>query len=116
MSGWVPWKPSGVTPITVNAWVLSVMVEPTTSSRPPSRRCQKAWLTTTTGCPPGVRSSSGVSTRPRAAPTPMSSNKLPDTTWPQTRSAPSAVRSPSAPVPNAATPATPGMAASRRST
>ncbi len=49
MSGWVPWNPAGVTPTTVNACVFSVRVEPTTSSRPPSRRCQKAWLTTATG-------------------------------------------------------------------
>ena len=40
-TGNVPRKPSPVTPITVKGWPLRVMPCPTTSGRPPNRRCQR---------------------------------------------------------------------------
>jgi len=44
----VPLKPAGNTPTMVKVTSLSRTSEPTTSARPPRRRCQKPWLTTAT--------------------------------------------------------------------
>ena len=61
-------KPRGATPMIVKAALRTTMVLPSTSQRPPNRRCQKLWLTMATGA--AVRSSSVVKTRPLAAPQP----------------------------------------------
>ena len=69
----MPWKPAAATPITVIGRPFKETVWSRTAGSPPNRRCQKPWLNTTRGWAPGVRSSSALNTRPRAAPTPSTS-------------------------------------------
>ena len=66
----VPSKPRAATPMAVMAWPLIVMAALSTSGRAPKCDTQKAWLSTTSGCAPGVTSSAGVSSRPSAGTTP----------------------------------------------
>ena len=64
-------NPSGATPTMVIGMLLMVDFLPTIAGSPLKRRCQYAWLITTTGCPPGVTSSCGVNRRPAAARRPI---------------------------------------------
>ena len=77
----------GVTPTTVRGTSSSVMTFPITAESCPKRRTQKSWLITATGCGSPERSSFGVSVRPRAACTPRTEKKLPETAWVHTGSA-----------------------------
>ena len=81
-----PWNPGGPIPTTVMGWPFTRTAWPTTLGSPPKRRAQKPWLRTTTGWPPGTRSSSGVSSRPAAGFTPSTWKKVPDTRAPFTAS------------------------------
>ena len=69
----MPWKSRAATPMTSIGRPLMVIDWPTTAGSPPKRRFQKPWLSTTTGAPPAVRSSSGVMVRPMVGPTPSTS-------------------------------------------
>ena len=57
----------GATPTMVIGSPLIEMVRLSTDGSPAKRRIQKLWLSTATGWPPGVRSSSGVKVRPMRA-------------------------------------------------
>ena len=63
----------GAMPTTVRGKPLSVMVWPIRFGSAPKRLCQKASLTTTTGCALSVLSSSGENVRPWPALTPSTS-------------------------------------------
>ena len=64
---------SGVTPTTVYGRSLTFTCRPTMPGAPAKRRCQNEWLSTTTGAPFGVVSSSGRNPRPRIGSTPATS-------------------------------------------
>ncbi len=81
-----PANPGRVTPTMVMTVVLRVRGCPSTPGLAPKRRVQKSYPSITTGCPPGMRSSSGDSARPRNGPTPRTSKVLPEIISTETRS------------------------------
>ena len=62
--------------MTVKTRPFSVTGVPTTAGSAPSRSCQSAWESTTTGAAPADRSSSGRKFRPSAGLTPSMEKKL----------------------------------------
>src|SRR6266581_3700138 len=75
----VPKNSLGATPIIVYEVLSMVMVLPITEGSPANLRRHQEWLATTTGCPPGVISSSEVSVRPRMGFTPSTEKYVPET-------------------------------------
>ncbi len=80
----VPLKPFGITPTTVKALPLRVMVCPTIDGSPPNRFCHSPYPSTATRRAPGVLSSSGRNVRPASGRAPSTSKKLPVTISPNT--------------------------------
>ena len=74
-----PKKPGSATPATVKAVPFSGSIVPKTAASAANRRCQYAWLSTSTGCWPSDRLSSGASRRPSAGRTPSTGKNPPDT-------------------------------------
>ena len=80
----IPWKPGGPTPTTAIGWPLTSTLWPTTRGSAPNRRVQNPWPSTTTGCAPGVRSSSSLRRRPAAGRRPSTPKNVPETSTPST--------------------------------